>query len=55
MAELEREGGAAWDPFRFVDECAAAAGKGDRSAASRLQMLEWSLLMRHCYRKALGR
>lgn len=56
MAELERETGAPWDPFGFVDACSAASrGHGDRSRASELQMLEWQLLMNHCYQKALGR
>lgn len=56
MAELERETGEPWDPFGFVDACSAASrGRGDQERASALQMLEWQLLMNHCYRKALGR
>lgn len=56
MAALERETGEAWDPFGFVDACSAASrGHGDRERASALQMLEWQLLMNHCYRRALGR
>lgn len=56
MAELERETGETWDPFGFVDACSAASrGHGDRDRASELQMLEWQLLMNHCYRRALGR
>lgn len=56
MADLERETGETWDPFEFVDACSAASrGHGDRDRASELQMLEWQLLMNHCYRRALGR
>lgn len=54
-ADLERETAAAWDPFRFVDECGAASAPGrDGSEAAHLQMLEWRLLTLHCYRRALG-
>ena len=56
MAELERETGETWDPFGFVDACSAASrGHGDRDRASELQMLEWHLLMNHCFRRALGK
>lgn len=53
--DLKRETGERWDPFGFVDLCATA--RSGRSGANRLadlQLLEWRLLMRHCYRNALG-
>ena len=54
-ADLESETGESWDPFQFVDDCAAAAsGRAGRARALALQTLEWRLLMRHCYRQALG-
>ena len=56
FAELERELGDRWDPFAFVDQCAAAhAGRGSQQDPLRRQMLEWRLLMEYCYLKALGR
>lgn len=56
FAELGRLTGKPWDPFAFVDRCSAAdAGRGDSESAIDQQMLEWRLLMRHCYRKTLGR
>ena len=54
--ELERGTGARWDPFQFVDRCSrAASGSGDAREPAALQLIEWRLLMRHCYRKAIGR
>ncbi len=56
FTEIERETGEPWDAFAFVDRCAAASkGRGDEPAARRWQMIEWRLLIEHCYRKALGR
>ena len=49
-----------WDPFRFVDLCAAAlkgAGAAKPSLASlcrQVQSREWELLFDHCYRSAAG-
>lgn len=54
-ADIESETGESWDPFQFVDDCSAASsGHGGRARSLKLQMLEWNLLMRHCYRQALG-
>ena len=56
FTELERELGERWDPFAFVDRCAAAhARQGSRQDLLRRQMVEWRLLMEYCYLKALGR
>ena len=56
FAELERLTGKPWDPFAFVDRCSATfAGRADSKSAIDRQMLEWRLLMKHCYREALGR
>ncbi len=56
FAELERETGHPWDPFAFVDRCAAAeAGGSVAGPLIEIQMLEWEALMRHCFRNALGR
>ncbi len=56
FAELERETCEQWDPFGFVDRCAAAsAGRSGKHGPARRQMLEWRLLIQHCYWKALGR
>ena len=56
LAELGRLTGEPWDPFAFVDRCSAAdAGRGDPKSAIDQQMIEWRLLIQHCYRKALGR
>jgi len=45
----------AWDHFRFVDLCQAAAA-GGRSAAEllcrKIQQREWELLFDYCYRRA---
>lgn len=55
-ARLETALGDRWDPFAFVDTCAAAsAGRGGRRKPLRRQMVEWRFLMEHCYLKALGR
>ena len=55
FAELERELGDSWDPFAFVDACQAAhGGRGRAQDLRRRQMLEWRLLIEHCYLKALG-
>ena len=44
-----------WDPFEFIDRCAAAAdGAGTGHKLEQLQMREWLLLMRHCHRRALA-
>ena len=54
FADLGREAGRSWDPFEFVDRCAAASsGRLDESPLIDLQMVEWRALMRHCYRRAL--
>ncbi len=44
-----------WDPFDFIDRCsvASAGGPGQDELAG-LQMEEWRLLMRYCYRHAVG-
>lgn len=53
--ELERETGIRWDPFAFVDQCeAASSGRPGEAHLADLQLLEWRLLLRHCYRNALG-
>ena len=53
--DLERETGGRWDPFGFVDRCeAASSGRPGTDRLADLQLLEWRLLMRHCYRTALG-
>jgi hypothetical protein len=45
----------AWDPFAFIDLCAACLAR--RSSASRLceqiQQREWELLFDHCFRAAI--
>lgn len=54
-ADIESETGESWDPYRFVDDCAGVfSGRVASARAVKLQMLEWRLLMRHCYRLALG-
>ncbi len=56
LSELERCTGAVWDPFAFVDRCAAAErGRcGERETLIALQRLEWQALFEHCYRCAVG-
>ncbi len=48
---------AAWDPFRFVDLCAAVVGGRSPSEAlcRDLARAEWQLLFDYCYRRASGR
>lgn len=54
--ELEDETGSAWDPYAFVDRCSAASARNAAPAdLIELQMREWRLLMRYCYRNAIGR
>ena len=56
LADLELETGRPWDPHDFVDRCAAAAAVGHSPGPLvDLQMLEWQLLMTHCWRAATGR
>jgi hypothetical protein len=45
-----------WDPFKFVDLCAAIArGQSDyEGLARRIARIEWEQLFDHCYRQALG-
>ncbi len=53
---LEQCLGGPWDPMAFVDRCQAASlGRGPQDTVLDRQMLEWRLLMEHCYRKAVGR
>ncbi len=56
LSELERRTGAVWDPFAFVDRCAAAerGSSGERETLIALQRLEWQALFAHCYRRAVG-
>jgi hypothetical protein len=45
----------AWDPFRFVDLCRAAAGSPALGTLCKtIQKAEWELLFDHCYRRAIG-
>lgn len=45
----------AWDPFRFVDLCAAAAKQPALTELCRLiQRREWELLFDDCLRRAVG-
>ncbi len=48
--------GSAWDPFAFVDLCAAIANGKSHSAllAREVARAEWHLLLAHCYRLAVG-
>ena len=45
-----------WDPFAFIDLCAAVvAGQSDcAELCQRVQQAEWRLLFEHCYRQAVG-
>lgn len=53
---LQQRLGTRWDPMAFVDRCqAASSDRGRQGALRERQMLEWRLLMEHCYRKATGR
>jgi len=49
--------GAAWDPFAFVDQCAAVVeeGKNDAGLCQRIAGREWQLLFDHCFRAAFSR
>ena len=56
FAELESETSSAWDPYAFIDRCEAATARHSAAAdLIDLQMREWRLLMRYCYRNAIGR
>jgi hypothetical protein len=46
----------AWDPFAFVDLCAAClAGRAYCEELARLvQQREWELLFHHCWKHAVG-
>jgi hypothetical protein len=46
---------ATWDPYAFVDLCAAAcAGNGAVDLCRRIQQQEWQLLFDFCYRRAIA-
>jgi len=47
---------ASWDPFAFIDLCAAAAAHGPlcETLCRHIQQREWELLFEYCYRQALG-
>src|SRR4051794_11636084 len=47
---------AEWDPFAFVDLCAACVpGRPSRETLCRqVQQREWELLFDHCFRRAVG-
>jgi hypothetical protein len=52
-AELERAG--QWDPFRFLDWCAAARAAAERHPLlERIQVTEIELLLQHCYAGGQG-
>jgi hypothetical protein len=48
--------GASWDPFGFVDVCAAAARGPEmvEHLCRQIAQAEWRLLFDHCYRHATG-
>lgn len=54
LAEMLARG--PWDPFAFVDACAAACGPKApwEPACRRIQRCEWDLLFAYCVRRALG-
>lgn len=55
FGELEAQAGSPWDPYAFVDRCSAASARNsDADDLIDLQMQEWLLLMRYCYRNAIG-
>lgn len=55
FGQLEAQAGSPWDPYAFVDRCSAAsASNSDAGDLIDLQMQEWRLLMRYCYRNAIG-
>lgn len=45
-----------WDPFAFIDLCAAAINKRApcEMLCRRIQACEWQLLFEYCYRRAVG-
>ena len=55
FGQLEAEAGSPWDPYAFVDRCSAASARNSEATdLIDLQMQEWRLLMRYCYRNAIG-
>lgn len=55
FGQLEAQAGSHWDPCEFVDLCSAASARNsDAADLIDLQMQEWRLLMRYCYRNAIG-
>lgn len=55
FGQLEAQAGSPWDPYAFVDRCSAATARKSAPAdLIDLQMQEWRLLMRYCYRNAIG-
>ena len=55
FGQLEAQAGSTWDPYAFVDRCSAASARNsDAADLIDLQMQEWRLLMRYCYRNAIG-
>lgn len=52
---LEITGGGRWDPFRFIDLCAAAPPGSPRAELEDLQMREIIVLLKHCAEGAAGR
>ena len=55
FGQLEAQAGSPWDPYAFVDRCSAASARNsDAADLIDLQMQEWRLLMRYCYRNAIG-
>ena len=55
FGQLEAQAGSPWDPYAFVDRCSAASARNsDAAELIDLQMQEWRLLMRYCYRNAIG-
>lgn len=55
FGQLEAQAGSPWDPYAFVDRCSAASARNSEATdLIDLQMQEWRLLMRYCYRNAIG-
>lgn len=55
FGQLEAQAGSPWDPYAFVDRCSTASARNSAAAdLIDLQMQEWRLLMRYCYRNAIG-
>ncbi|MCS7167868.1 MAG: hypothetical protein RMI91_06845 [Gemmatales bacterium] len=48
--------GPTWDPFRFVDLCAAVRDTGTplETVCQQIQLAEWQLLFEYCYARAVG-